>query len=167
MSASRLTIDTQVPTIDHPATPVIIIYDNGDWEIAFSGDVDYITETSSNFFCNEYFINFFVGLMIYFDLGDVDDLDVSGDTVILFLEEPNKPGSADEPVLVIWDDGQTEVMARAEAEGLMSIDSDAVFNFIPADDLFEDFAEWSGRASVEEALFSRDDADHGDEEEDD
>src|SRR6478735_12365975 len=144
MPASLLTLNSVVPPVEHPGTPAIVIYDNGDWEIAHDGDVDYIAEGSSNFFATVHFVEFFIDLMIYFDIGDRDDLDVSGDRVILFIEETVTAGALDEPVMLIWSDTETDVMDRAEAEGIIASDTNAALNFIPVLDLFADYCEWRG-----------------------
>ena len=154
MPAALLTLNTAVPVSEHPGTPAIVVYDNGDWEIAFQGDVDYIREGSSNYLGYFTFIDLFVDVMIFFDIGDVDDLDVSGDRAILFIEEQIATGEEAEPVMLIYGDGEFDVMHRSEAEGLIELDPDAAFNFIPLVDLFKDFAKWRGLAD-DEMLWGR------------
>lgn len=162
MPASLLTLNTNVPSAYLPGTPAIVVFDNGDWEIAYAGDVDYIAEGSSNYFGVVLFIDFFVDLMIFFDIGDVDDLDVSGETVNLFLEETVDAGGIGEPVLLIWDDRETDVMERYEAESIIKTKPDAALNFISALDLFEEFCRWRGSVS-EEIMFGGDAVEQPDE----
>lgn len=145
MRPSLLTINTTVPDQSLPNTPVVIFFDNGDWEIGFLNDVDYIAEGSSSFLGSVTIIDFFVGLMIYFDIGDADDLDVSDEVVYLSLSENVIPGGEDEPVMLIWDDGTTDVMERGEAEGIIDSDPDQGRNFITAIELFEDYRHFSER----------------------
>lgn len=163
MPASLLTINTMIPAIERPGTPMIVAYDNGDWELAFLGDVDYIVEGSSNFHSAQSFIEFFIGLMIYFDMGDADDLDVSGDVVYLAISETIITGQYDEPVLLIYQDGEMDVMAREEAENIIHIDPDVGMNFISALELFEDFRTF--RSRHEDVMFA-DDEERADEDED-
>jgi hypothetical protein len=145
MPASLLTLNTAVPPAEHPGTPAIVIFDNGDWEIAYKGDTDYIAEGSDSYVGYVTFIDFFVSMMIFFDIGDVDDLDVSGDRVNLFIEERVNHHAYDEPVLLIWDDGESDVMERCEAESILKTDPEMVTNFIAAVDLFADFCVWRSR----------------------
>lgn len=157
MAASLLTINTVVPANDRPGTPVIVYYDTGDWEIAMAGDVDYIEESSKAFLGYETFIDFFVGLMIFFDLGTADDLDYdfNNSVTYLMISETVNTGSDEEPVLLIYQDGTSDVMFRAQAEGLVAAGDG--FNFIPAVDLFEDFRTY--RARHEDVMFAEGDED--------
>jgi len=145
VTKALLTLNTTVPSEEYPGTPAVVVYDNGDWEIVFNGDVDYIAHDSSSFFCSMTFIQFFIELIYHYDLGDEDDLDVSDGVVTLFIEQPCVVNESDEPVLMIWADGQFEVLDRDEAESIFKMDRDTVANFIPVADLIADFQEWRGR----------------------
>lgn len=150
--ASLLTINTVVPTTERDGSPIIVFYDNGDWEIALLGDADYIEESSNSFVGYETFVDFFVGLMILYDMGDVNDLDVSDDIVYLMISQTVYIGRYDEPVLMIFQDGSSDVMEREQAEKIIQTDPEAGFNFIPALDIFEDFRTF--RARHEDVMFS-------------
>ena len=145
MRPSLLTINTTVPTEDRNGTPVIVFFDNGDWEIVLQGEVDAIEEGTPSFLGSVTFIDFFIGLMVLFDIGDADDLDVSDEVAYLAISETVIPGGEDEPVLLIWDDGETDVMERGEAEGIIDSDPDQGRNFITALELFEDYRHFSER----------------------
>ncbi len=156
-TASLLTLNTTVPTIDRVGTPYIVFFDNGDWEIAMQGDIEFIIESSTNFLGAEPFIDFFIGLMIFFDLGDADDLDVSDGLAYLMISETVQAGGGDEPVMLIYQDGVTDVVTRQEAENIISLDPNVGYNFIPALDLFEDYRTY--RARHEDVMFSDGDED--------
>ncbi len=151
-SASLLTINTAVPAAERDGTPYVVVYDNGDWEIAFKGDVEYIAEQSLNFHSAQSFIEFFVGLMIFYEIGDIDDLDVADDLAYLMISRPVFAGRYDEPVLFIYQDGEMDVMDREVAENMIKHEPDVGFNFIPALDLFEDFRTF--RSRYEDVMFS-------------
>lgn len=147
-----LTLNTYIPSVDLPGSPVIVVFDNGDWEIAFNGDVDYISEGSPNFFVAVPFTEFFVDLMIFFDLGDIDDLDVMGDTTNIFIEETITPGANNEPVLLIWQDKAAEVLDRADAHDIFNINTEDALNFIPVAEIIEDFQKF--RSTYADVMFS-------------
>lgn len=162
MTKTLITLNTSVPTMPLPGSPVIMVFDNGDWEIGFAGDVNYVAEWSSNFFIAVPFADFFVDMMIFFDLGDVDDLDVSGDQTNLYISETVTVGSDDEPVLFIWDDREAEVMERRDAE--MLVVQEEGINFIPVAEIVEDFRKF--RAERDEEMFTRTEEDPLDADED-
>jgi hypothetical protein len=149
--STLLTLNTHIPSFGQPGSPVIVVFDNGDWEIAFAGDVDYISEGSSSFFVAVPFTEFFVDLMIFFDLGDVDDLDVMGDTTNIFISENITAGANNEPVLLIWQDKESEVLNRADAHDIFNIDTENVLNFIPVIEIIEDFRKF--RSARADAMF--------------
>lgn len=145
MPASLLTLNTTIPSIDNPGTPVVVVFDNGDWEIAFAGDVDYIEEGSNNFHSHATFIDVFISTMIHFDMGDADDLDESDGVVYLMISETVETGDEEEPVLLVYQDGETDVMERYHAEKMIETDPTVALNFIPLIDLFEDFRTFRSR----------------------
>lgn len=142
MSKKLITFNTAVPTYPLPGSPVVHIFDNGDWEMGLAGDVNYVAEWASNYFVSVPFSEFFVELMIFFDIGDVDDLDVVGDITNLFISETVATDTDGEPVLLIWEDREFEVMERHDAEQLCAADA---MNFIPVADLVEEFCSFRGK----------------------
>lgn len=134
MAAALLTINTEVPTADHPGTPSLVLYDNGDWEIAFAGDVSYIEETSKAFLGSEKVIHLLDELLLSYDQ---DPLDQTEDRAHLFVSIGITTGIADEAVVGFWQDGECEVMCRINAEKLVEID-DEFANFVPMVDMFDE-----------------------------
>lgn len=167
MAASLLTLNTTIPAADLPGTPVVVVYDNGDWEIAFAGDVDYIQEGNDSFHSHHAFSEVFVLVMIHFEIGDEDDLDVSDGIIYFEISETVNEGADDEPVLVIFQDGEVDVTERYHAQNMVDQDTamTEVQNFIPLTDLFKDFAKF--RARHEDIMFGEADYDDGDEDEED
>jgi hypothetical protein len=167
MTASLLTLNTTIPAADKPGTPVVVIYENGDWEIAFAGDVDYIQEGNDSFHSHHAFSEVFVLVMIHFEIGDEDDLDVSDGVIYFTISETVNEGDEDEPVLVIFQDGECDVTERYHAESMVDADKsmDVIQNFIPLLELFKDFATF--RAQHEEMMFGHGVDDDEDEEDED
>jgi hypothetical protein len=153
MTKALLTLNTTIPAADHDGTPVVIIYDNGDWEIAFAGDVYYIREGNDSFHSHHAFSEVFVLAMIHFETGDEDDLDVSDGIIYFEISEVINVGDEDEPVLVIFQDGECDVTERYHAQAMADSDNtmDVIQNFIPLFDLFKDFSTF--RARHEELMF--------------
>jgi hypothetical protein len=167
MPASLLTLNTTIPTADEPGAPVVVVYETGDWEIAFAGDVDYIKEGNDSFHSYHSFTDVFVSTMIFFELGDEDDLDVSDGVIYFTISETVQTGQEEEPVLIIFEDDMVEVMERYHAEQMVLSDRtmDIVQNYIPLIELFEEFAKF--RARHEDIMFGEGQDDEGDEDEDD
>lgn len=167
MPASLLTINTTIPTADEPGSPVIVLYENGDWEVAFAGDVDYIKEGNNSFHSYHSFADVFVSTMVFFELGDEDDLDVSDGIIYFSMSEKITPGDEMEPVLIIYEDDMVEVMERYHAEQMTIADltMSIVQNFIPLIELFEEFEKF--RERNEHTMFGGEGLDEDDEEDDD
>ena len=153
MPASLLTLNTTIPSVDHPGSPVLIIYENGDWEVAFSGDVDYIREGNNSYHSHHTYADIFVGTMIFFEMGDEDDLDVSDGIIYFQISETIDQGGEEEPVLLIYSDGEIDVIERYHAEQMIFNDPtmEVVQNFVPLLDVFEDFRTFRGQH--EEMMF--------------
>lgn len=166
MSASLLTINTTIPAADRPGTPVVVLYENGDWEIAFAGDMDYIQEGNSAFYSAHPFAEIFALILIFFEIGDEDDLDVSDGVIYFELSEKVTKGAEEEPVLLIYTDGEMDVIERYHAENMVRADTSMqiVQNFIPLLELFEDFETF--RSRHEDIMFGEADMDDVEEEED-
>jgi len=167
MTASLLTLNTTIPAADLPGTPVVVVYENGDWEVAFAGDVDAIQEGNDSFHSHHAFSEVFVLVMIHFEMGDEDDLDVSDGVIYFTISETVNEGAEDEPVLVIFQDGEIDVTERYHAESMVATDPtmDVIQNFIPLLELFKDFAKFRGRH--EDIMFGESDFDADDDEDED
>lgn len=126
-----LTISSNIPLSDHPSTPAIVMQDNGDWEIAFDGDVGYIKDTSPTFLGAVQVIEIFNELRL---LNDYDEIDDDGVRAHLFIELSVDTGTPEEPVVGFWNDGSSTVMDLETAQNLLVEDAD-FYNFITFADL--------------------------------
>lgn len=144
MASVLLTCYQNIPGVDRPGTPALVHFDNGDWEIAFNGDVDYISESPA-----------YVGSNLIAELLSEISLELDGDEmdsvdgeVILFVEATIETGVPDELVLGLWRDGEASVMSRADAAFMIEADQDeeqGVYNFVPLPDLFDDLRKFLSR----------------------
>lgn len=141
--STMLSLNVTIPTTNNPGTPVVVVYDNGDWEIAFAGDVDYIQEGDS-YHSHHLISEVFVLVMLYFDMGDEDDLDISDDVIYFTVSEETVAGADNEPVLVIFHDGEIDITERRDALAMAENDLvvTSVQNFIPLLDVFEDLSKF-------------------------
>lgn len=129
-----LSINQTVPAAECPGTPVIAFYSNGDWEIAFLGDTDYIESG------NSYYVGFITAIDALTELRfefDFDAVDDDGEVAHLYVEGYTVKDSAEELVLTLYDDGEAELMDRETASQMVAAD-DGAFNFIPFIDILEE-----------------------------
>lgn len=159
MANQLLTINSEVPSRDLPGTPAVVFYDNGDWEIAFDGDVSYIDETSPNYLGSVKVIDIIDELRL---LEDDDVCDVDDDRTVLFLSTYTNVGSAGEYVVGVLADGSSTIMFRVQAERMVEKEA-AMHNFVPVVDLLEElrsFVSYHGDEMFDEAdSFGIDDED--------
>lgn len=130
-----LSINTTVPAEDNPGTPVIVFYSNGDWEIAFLGDTDYIESG------NSYYVGYVTAIDALTDLRfefDFEAVDSDGEVAHLFVEGYTFKDAPSELVLVLYDIGETDLMERETAEHMIAAEDSGVFNFIPYIDLIDE-----------------------------
>lgn len=154
MTAVLLTCNTTVPAVDHPGTPALVFFDNGQWEIAYNGDVGYISESPA-----------FVGSITVIellnelaDLNDCDEMDEVDGDIILFIDLTIEAGAEDEPVIGLWEDGVAEIMFRDSVEHMIEIGStDNIYNYIPLPEFMDDLRKFV--SLHREGMFGRDDED--------
>ncbi len=140
---SLITINSTIPH-SGPAAPVIVFFDDGRWEIAHDGDVHYITHGPTSGDLDPSFIAAPALLPLLDDWLAIIELPhlVTDDTnTALFLNQTVDVGRWDEPVIVLFADGDAEVTDRETAEQSATDDEDFV-NFISIDDLVSDLREF-------------------------
>ena len=132
-----LTINTTVPAAEHPGTPVIVFYSNGDWEVTFLGDTDYIESG------NAFYVGFITAIDALTELRfefDFDAVDTDGTVAHLYVEGTVNTDADDEPVLALYEDGEAELFVRADIAEMLAIEDSGVFNFIPFVDILEELS---------------------------
>lgn len=137
MAQALLTVNSEVPS-QGPAVPVLAVFDNGAWEIAFDGDVDHIAETNPAFLAATPVHEILNELLMLFDEDPMEEVD---DRLLLFVSLTIPTGAENEPVILIWEDGSTEIMDHGNAEALIT-STDEAHNFVPLTDLFEELRSW-------------------------
>lgn len=137
MAAVLLTCNQTVPGPEHPGTPALVFYDNGEWEIAYNGDVDYLRDNPS-FVGDELVSEILSELSL--ELGD-DEMDQVDGNTILFLDVTIETGHGSTPILALFDDGVCQIMEQGEAQLLMEADG-GVFNFIHLPELLDDIRKF-------------------------
>ena len=145
MASVLLTCYQNIPGVDRPGTPALVFFDNGDWEIAFNGDVDYISESPA-YVGSELVAELLSEISLELDGDEMDSVDGE---VILFIEATIETGTGEELVLALWDDGVVTAMMRADVESMIANDDDRplsrVFNYIPLPDFFDDLRKFLSR----------------------
>ena len=157
--STLLFLDTEVPDRDSPGAPAFVFYDNGDWEIAFAGDLDYI-KGSSAYLGSATIIEVIDSLNTEFDLELVDEND---GTAFLYTSIEITEEADDEPLLVLHDDGEFDIQERANAVELVDAAGGA-YNFVSLVELFEELERFLRRRIPESMDDGRDDDDLGDDE---
>jgi len=128
-----LFIDAKVPAPGLPACPSLVFYENGDWTINFTGDVDYLS--SEKGFMTSHCV---VGLLSEIALMYTDDeIDVDAREAYLYLDFSIEE-DGDEPVVLIWTDGAMTISDREGAQRSIEEDDDLIYNFVPLSDLLHD-----------------------------
>lgn len=139
---SLITINSSIPH-SGPAEPALVFFDDGRWEIAYAGDVDYIKhgfgETTDDSFVGT--VSVLTLLDEWLAIIELDPLERDGENVILFLNQTVDVGRWDEPVVVLFANGDAEVTYRETAEQSSTDDEDFV-NFVTIDDLVAELREF-------------------------
>jgi hypothetical protein len=154
MASVLLTCNTMVPNIENPGTPALVYFDDGQWEIAYNGDVGYISESPK-----------FVGSVTIIELlnelaghEDFDEMDEVDGNIILFTQLTIETADEGEPVVALWDDGTAEIMCRVFAERMIDVGGDDnVYNFVTLPEFFDDLRKFTSNHA--EGMFGRDDED--------
>lgn len=143
MTKSLITINTSV-VHSGPAAPILIFFDDGRWEIDNVGNLDYIV----NGYHGDTPDPAYVGSAALIDLIDEYraslDYDVSErdeNEAVVFLSETVDVGSEQEPVFILFADGDVELVDRYIAEDASRDDEDFV-NFVSVDDLISELREF-------------------------
>lgn len=143
-----LTINTNVPGREEPGTPVLAFYDNGDWEIAFLGDTDYLKVNNPTYVGYQLVVDVLNAFNL--DFPELDEADEDEDGILLYTQYEVTEGAFDEPVIVLYDDGEIDVYAREHAEQMVSdVAASGVFNFIPVVDFLDDLRTFRARNAEE------------------
>jgi len=135
-----LTINTTVPEAGSYGVPEIVFFDNGDWDIVFSGDVPVI-EDNSAYVGSLNSIEFMNELRLINDYNACDEVDRG---VLLFIEVTIDEGTFEEPVLGIYTEGDSFITERFHAERLLEEDG-MFFNFIPVVEIMDDLRKFISR----------------------
>lgn len=151
MPASLISLNTTVPAPHMPGSPTLVVFDNGDWEIALQRDADYLAERSSGFLCSDSVSNILTCLSLEYD---GEEMDETGDEVILFLSITVESDDLEEPVVGIWESGEIDIFERYHAEKMVANKDSGLFNFIPVSDFMEDLRRFlaTNRAAMFEEI---------------
>lgn len=140
-----LTLNTIIPN-GYPADPVLVFHDNGSWEIAFAGDVDYIRNYGEPAMAGTDItyvghapvvdiIDKYLALLGKPALSRYADADIS--TAHLFLSVSAPYNCPEEPVVAVYFDGTVRVMTEWMASRDLDEDEN-LLNYIPLAALIED-----------------------------
>lgn len=130
-----ITINTTVPAPNRPGAPHLVFFDNGDWEIACKGDVRFI-EDSDRYVGATPAAEVLTALALEYDLDEMDEVDGLS---TLYISVSVPVDCPEEPVIVLYDDGEFDVYERLDAEELVAIaEKSGVFNFIPFVDFMDE-----------------------------
>lgn len=144
-----LELNATVPDRGHPGSPVLVYFDNGDWEIAFAGDVDFIERGSNHFAGSVSVIDLITEARALFDF---DGVDSDGEVAHLYIEGETNVGKQDEDVFILYETDEPFMTVREHAENLIKEDDEA-FNFIPLVDLLEDIRDFVARNGREMSVY--------------
>ena len=150
--AVLLTCNSNVPGPEHPGTPALVFFDNGDWEIAFNGDVDYISDSPA-YVGTDLVSKILSELSLEYDGDEMDEVD--GET-ILFIDITIEETGPAIPVLALFDDGFSQIMAAGDAQMLIGSDG-GVFNYVQLAEFMDDLRKFLSKNRT--AMFGRDDED--------
>lgn len=131
---STLFIYATVPAPDCPTCPYLVVYENGDWNIEFGGDIDYIENTLFTSGSCVSLLQMFVE----------DEFDQHSEGVDLYLELEIE-SDIEEPVILIWGDGRVTPGDRFQAEKLLRSDNPDFFNYILLSELLDDLTKFITR----------------------
>lgn len=137
---STLFFSKTVPSADRPGSPFLYFCDNGDWDIAFAGDLSYIEDYTSAYVGGVSVISIFDELA---DMNDQEEMDDDGEVVHLLatIEVPDDD-DMEAPVLELSLDGTCTPSDRWLAEKSIMSPTFDTFNFIPLADFFEELARF-------------------------
>lgn len=137
-----ITINSTIPH-SGPAEPSLVFFDDGRWEITYAGDVDYVQhgigETNDESFVGS--ASVITLLDEWLAIIELDPLERDGENVVLFLNQTVEVGRWNEPVVVLFANGDAEVTDRETGETAATEDEDFV-NFVPIDDLVSELRDF-------------------------
>lgn len=129
-----LFIDVKVPAPDLPNSPYLVFYENGDWNIEFGNDIEYLeSATLTSGSCVSV-------LQMFAD----EEFDVDSEGVDIYLEIDFET-TLEEPVVLIWSDGRATAGDRYQADKLVRNENENFFSFIPLTELIEDINKFITR----------------------
>ena len=129
-----LFIDVKVPAPDLPNSPYVVFYENGDWNIEFGSDVEYLEATMlTSGSC--------VGVLQKFS---DEEFDVDSEGVDIYLEV-EFDAQIEEPVVLVWNDGRLTAGDRFQADKLVRSENENFYSFIPLSELIDDLNKFIKR----------------------
>lgn len=147
-----LTLNTMVPN-GGPAEPVLVFHDDGKWEIAYAGDVDYIRNYGDT---SESPRPTYVGNASIADILD-SFLTLIGKPLLdryglpethLFVSETIPHDVPGEPMVAVYLDGGYRVMTEWMASRDIEEDSN-LLNYIPLIAVVEDFRQFRAKSAAD------------------
>ena len=120
-------IDVKVPAPDMMTSPYVVFYENGDWNIEFGGDVEFI---ESNVLTSGSCVSIF-------QMFAEEEFDCDSEGVDIYLEIESET-SLDEPVVLIWSDGKATAGDRYQADKLVKNANPDFYSYIPLNELIDD-----------------------------
>jgi hypothetical protein len=136
---STLFFSKTVPSETRPGSPFLYFCDNGDWDIAFAGDLSYIEDYTSAYVGGVSVITIFNELA---DMADQEEMDDDGEVVHLLASIEVPEDAMEAPVLELGLDGSCTPSDRWLAEKSITSDTFDIYNFIPLTDFFEELARF-------------------------
>lgn len=134
MATAPLKLFTTVPAPEHPGAPILICYENGDWEFTYAKEADYVTGVVMS----ENVASILSEVSMDFGGDEMDQVDGNS---LIELDITVTSAGAREDVLGIFLDGEFAVMDRSAAEAMIELEQD-IFNFIPLTDFMDEFSRY-------------------------
>lgn len=136
---STLFFAKTVPIESRPGSPFLFFCDNGDWDIAFGGDLPYIEDYTSAFVGAVSVISLFNTLA---DMQDAEEMDEDSEVAHLLLTIEVPDDDMEAPVLELSLDGSCTPSDRWLAEKSIGREEIDVFNYIPVADFLEELGRF-------------------------
>lgn len=149
-----LILNIVVPAPHMGGAPVLVYYDNGDWEVTFAREVCHLMDASGAFIGSSCVVDLLSSLSLVYD---GDEMDINGDEAYLFVDVIHDDEEPEAPVILLFRDDEADVFERSVAEKMIEEGTEEAFNFIPFSEFIEELARFCKTNA--KSMFEEDESD--------